>query len=504
MQTKMLVYIILLLLPFKIYAKDILNFLLNESESSPYANDTSVFSKIVFDANVFGQLLDVKNNTVVPKLLKSAFYDYEQKEYILVLNDNIYFHNKRKANIYDLEFSLIRLYLSSKKDINKNYLDNIEGISELRKNNITKFKTGLVKGIKIINKNTLSIKLSTTDPDFLFILAEPLYSLVPIEEMDSNYIDWKSIPIGAGNYAVDKKGYSDGLVKLFNENLNNLQLPKIVNLYTKKYPNIDYDISFPRPDESVMSYFEKYKFNSNQKNISIVFTNNNILAKDLQFRKFIQSIIDVEKIYKKINSKIMSDEFIRIYKYGVLNWDAFFDKILAEKYLNNVQRDNLLKEWKIAVYNDKPEVYHDIQIIFAEIKRQLAEYNIKVTLKTYNTQILPRELAEQSIFDISPFSVSPYEEIYNYMRFTSDWDDEYLRPNNDVVVNNLYDKAFKAVSRSERYAYIHQLSNHLHAQAYFIPIVDKNIFFYVKKDLIKNTNILAEQYILKLEELNFK
>ena len=72
---------------------------------------------------------------------------------------------------------------------------------------------GAIRGVKVVAPDTVEVSLSRPNPSFLHSLVNPFFSLVPIEEMNADYVSWKRAPVGAGPYRV-VSGFSGGKVVL--------------------------------------------------------------------------------------------------------------------------------------------------------------------------------------------------------------------------------------------------------------------------------------------------
>ncbi len=182
-----------------------------EDSLAPYdfAIETPVLG--TFNPAVFGFLIKANDKQELePGLIKSWSYDFKQKKYTLVLGDGK-FHNGRSITSQDLEFSLLRGFISNAENYHKIQLSDIEGVSSLHPGIV--FHTGLVDGIKTIDNKTLEIRLSKPNPIFLLNFTMPFFPLVPIEELKNDYYSWKIFPVGAGPYRMEAP-YMDHRVKL--------------------------------------------------------------------------------------------------------------------------------------------------------------------------------------------------------------------------------------------------------------------------------------------------
>ena len=152
-------------------------------------------------AAVFGQLLFVNRSyELSPGLISRFEWDYKNSWYVLEIRPGTKFHNGREATATDLEFSILRGLISKRAAWAKSFFANIEGIEAAE--NASSFKSGMVSGIKPLDRRRLRIRLSAPNPSFLHSLARSYFSLVPQEALLPDLYTWKNLPLGAGPYKV--------------------------------------------------------------------------------------------------------------------------------------------------------------------------------------------------------------------------------------------------------------------------------------------------------------
>ena len=202
---------------------------LSPSEIPPFNKNSSVDMLYTTIEPILGQLVYTTSSyDLEPGLLDSFHWDYKEKAYILKIKKGLKFHNGRFVTAKDLEFSLLRGFYSGKPSFFLSFLDNIEGIESIKGDR--KFVSGNVKGIKIIDDQTLSVKLIKPNPSFLHSLARSYFSVVPIEALKSDYESWKTYPVGAGSYKVNEFKPNEKTL-ILEKVANNGTSPKFINLY---------------------------------------------------------------------------------------------------------------------------------------------------------------------------------------------------------------------------------------------------------------------------------
>ena len=491
------------LLFIQVYGATKINVLLNDSKNNPYADSAPSSIQSAIEAAVFGQLLSIQNNMIVPSLLENANYDFKTQEYVLKLRKNIYFQNGRLATIKDLEFSLLRLFFTNQKSFGKAALNNIEGLKEIEKQDLTKFKSGVVSGVKIIDDYTLNIKLMTPDPDFLYILTDTAFSLAPIEEFEDNYMDWKKYPIGAGPYSIVPPGFKDGIVTLKKYNNSLIHAPDLLSFYTKIQDNTHFDISFMKLKKEVQKNYQKYYSELPDSVFGLTFTNVNPLGNSLDFRKFVQAALDRDAL-QKLASRL-SDAFENnpAAYWGNQKSISPYNPELAQKLFNSLPKELREKEWNISVYSSGNEIKGNKKLFIDEIKKQLALYGFKMTYFPITEKFLPKKYAENSPFDISFFQIDHYDALFKFARLLNNGPDEFVKPLFDQKLESLYESAFKAKTKEIKANAIQNLSEYVYENAFWIPLLDAKTVYYYDPKTIKNIGKNGEKinvfYASKIE-----
>ncbi len=485
-----------------VYAKGDLHILLNTSGGNPYSADAPSSAKTLIESAVMSKLIQVNNNLVAPKLLKEAYYDYQTKEYILVLKDDLYFHNKRKVNIEDLEFSLLRLYFASGKSHGIGALDNILGIEQIQQQNLTQFKSGVVSGVKIVAPNTLKIKLVAPDPNFLYMISDPTFSLVPIEELDSAYMNWKTMPVGAGPYAISGEGFKNGVVKLKKIDPKLDESVDEVFLYTKNDPSVIYDISLVKMLDSKRNNYAVYYSRYPISHFGLTCTNVNELGNNLNFRKFVQAALNSEEFIKYADGFSSVYEVLPLSKWGISNLKSPYNPELAKKYYAEIPAKLKNQKWNITIYSAGNSVRSYKKDFMEEIKKQLGLFGFKMDYIPVTSQFLPKNLAKNTPFDVSSIQVDPYDNLFKFSRLTKNGEDEFVKPLFDAKLEHLYASTLKAETLESKFKLLDQLNEYVHEQAYWVPLLQRKAVIYYNSKTVKTLmDNDIEIYHLELENI---
>ena len=146
---------------------------------------------------ILGQLIYMTDSyDLKPGLLESFNWDFKEKAYTLKLRDGLIFHNGRKVDSKDLEFTLLRGFFSKKPSFASAFINNIEGAENIKPD--SKYRSGMISGVKIVDERTVKVKLKEPNPSFLHSIARAYYSLVPMEELKDNFQSWKKVSNRSG------------------------------------------------------------------------------------------------------------------------------------------------------------------------------------------------------------------------------------------------------------------------------------------------------------------
>jgi ABC-type transport system substrate-binding protein len=157
--------------------------------SLPHA---SAASRLSFLAAVLGQLVYLNSErNLAEGLLQKWSWDASQKMYILELKHDLFFHNGRKVNSKDLEFSLLRPFFVLQRYDESQYLQNIEGVASVKPG--AKYQSGMVSGVRVLDDYSVGVTLKTPNPHFIFMLARSTASLLPQEELEEDHLTWKNL-----------------------------------------------------------------------------------------------------------------------------------------------------------------------------------------------------------------------------------------------------------------------------------------------------------------------
>ncbi len=158
-------------------------------------------------------LLPPKNGAyhqIVPALASSWSIGPDKKSYIFTLNPEARFHNGRKITAADVKYSLER---AANPNLNSPHYSaverlNIKGLRRYQAARRAGIKEPHLLGVEVIDHEIVQLQLENPIPYALELLALPIFSIVPAEDVERWWKDYRTHPVGAGPYQIDelKKG----------------------------------------------------------------------------------------------------------------------------------------------------------------------------------------------------------------------------------------------------------------------------------------------------------
>lgn len=168
---------------------------------SPDAFSLKAFARDTLYSAVLGRLLvlDAKG-TATPGQLESWTPSPDFTRWTLRLRPGIVFHNGRRADAADLEYTLLRYLLSPRPSPGKALRQQILGAERIREGE--PFRTGMVEGLQVLDDRTVEVTLKRSDRFFPLALSSSRDALVAREALAADHFSWKEAPVGAGPYRV--------------------------------------------------------------------------------------------------------------------------------------------------------------------------------------------------------------------------------------------------------------------------------------------------------------
>lgn len=143
---------------------------------------------------------------IVPALAKSWEIGPDKKTYIFKLDPKARFQNGRKVTAADVKYSLERAsnpnleapgYWAAERL-------NIKGLRRYQAAQRAGIKEPHLLGVEVMDHDIVVLQLEKPIPYALELLALPYFSIVPAEDVERWWKDYRTHPVGAGPYELDE------------------------------------------------------------------------------------------------------------------------------------------------------------------------------------------------------------------------------------------------------------------------------------------------------------
>ena len=352
-----------------------LHVLLGNTGTAPYLEHTPGDILATVNAAVLGQLIETDENfDIRPGLLESWQWDFSKKAYVLTLKEGLKFHNGRSVSASDLEFALVRGFFSKQHSFYGIFLGNIDGIDAVRPG--TPFRSGAVSGVRVSGHRTVEVRLRDPNPSFVHSLVNPFFSLVPIEEMNPDYITWKRFPIGAGPYRVSGPGFHDGRLELTKTQTASAESADHVVLYTSIVQKT-FDVTHLRASSIDLSAMKSQRTEYPSSVTTLFLSNLNPLSKFLAFRRALHHAINRKSLSEGLSHYCKPTfEMLPSHFWGRAGLKDPYDPQKAKELLKAVPSALHDQEWPIPVFSGK-HFSSEYETIFSRLNQQLREIGIR-------------------------------------------------------------------------------------------------------------------------------
>jgi len=159
-------------------------------------------------AKLFNGLVRFNENLdIVPDIAQAWKLSDDQLTYNFRLRYDVTFSNGRKVTAQDVKYSFERVLMPQTKAPLTWVLDKIEGAGD-----VIAGKAAHVSGIRVVNDQTLAIKLEKPYGPFLSLLAMTTAYVIPREEVERTGQDFGTHPVGTGPYVLHEWKHGQHLI----------------------------------------------------------------------------------------------------------------------------------------------------------------------------------------------------------------------------------------------------------------------------------------------------
>jgi len=470
-----------------------LNIYTGDDKLAPY--DFKIQSTVLGTVNpvIYGLLLTTtETQEILPGIIKSWDYNFHENTYKLKLG-NEKFHNGREVEAEDLEFSIVRGFISSSENYNRVHFSGIKGISALKVGD--KFKSGMVSGIKVLDHKTLQIELAEKNPFFLLNFTLPFVPLVPKEELKDDYFTWKKWPVGAGPYKIEKD-YADHrlVLQAVTEMPGHPVRITIDNARKMDQYDLIFDEVTPSPKEGD---FKKAISKYPNSIVVLKFYRNNTLNKNADFRKAIYHAIDRDTLIGD------SDQYLPAYEMKVNSYDGRkaknpYDIELARSFAKKVPHDLLKHGVLVGVYASSSAFPANVARRINNLSAQFERVGINVRFEANPEKFPTKEVVQKFSMKMSSKIVDLADPVVTYGAM-SPYHDE--NPDSDGAFDRAYEKALQIEDTELRYAAIQDIAKLIEDQALMVPLLEKYTLYRFNQSKLQSLGVQPKPQFLDLTKV---
>lgn len=179
----------------------------------PWDPEASFGVVVNFQSAVFTNLVNVDAKyKLTPGLIKEWKWDFKTNSILFTIDRNFKFDEKRGVEARDVEYALLKSFLSDFGTPFRNYLVSIKGVDQLKVGQ--KYRSGMCSGIKVISENELQVTLTAPNPNFIYTLQNGVPPVAPVEDFASDHFNFKGVPRGTGPYFIEYSSQKTSLIRL--------------------------------------------------------------------------------------------------------------------------------------------------------------------------------------------------------------------------------------------------------------------------------------------------
>lgn len=465
-----------------------LRVLINGNGLPVFSDDSGVQGlETILDA-VLGQLVYATGSfDLKPGLLSAFRWEYDKNRYVLELRDGLRFHNGRKVTAEDLEFSLERGLLSKKASWFKPFFANVAGVEAVVGKH--DFKSGLISGIQVLDERRVAIKLEAPNPSFLHSLSRSYFSLVPKEELESDFLTWKRFPIGAGSFKII--AISPDKSKIEMENLAPISAgPSRVTVTSSGSPE-QFDLAISVPVEG--SGLVPRTTGTATSVTGIYFNFDNEFGSQKHFRKAIAAALDRAALVSGVPAYAANDELLASQFWGRSGEKSVRDLKLARAELGKMKPKLGKAPFRIPVFNSDFGNGSFGKYVKA-LSEQLAEIGLKVEFYKSEKKFFD-ESDRRTPFRVISLGADVVDPLVLFGLFRAGSPLAPHFPKDDHHYEDLYKKAAAAASLDAKALAVRELSKYFVAEEYAVPLFERHGFVAINpqtvRDLGSQGNTLA-------------
>ena len=461
----------------------------------PWHHLASYHTKAHFRSAVFDQLLHIdRSYKISPGLILDWKWVEKSKSYIFTIDRSQRFDSSRILKVEDIEFALVKNFISNHPNSDKRLYTEIKGTDKLKIGQ--KFKSGMCDGIKKLDDSRLEIVLSQSNPTFLYTMGAMSTFIAPIEDFKDDYFTFKGIPRGTGPYKIAWSSPNDSQVRLERKKINkeiidSTRYPLSIDIYDHGEAKLRKVDLAAGAGTNGLEEEDGYEFVANSIPTIVQmldFNFDNQYGQNKKFRKAVSLAINRKEIFKGYKNTTEVHELVPTGYYGRSNGKFEHNpekakKIVKSHFLNSFSpKKPLLGFFHGKKGNKKLPKY------IKAIQKQLSDVGIYIDFigsEIVPFKSLPQNYVMGSFGNITSF-VDPLAPFSMYLVEGSDLVGN--ADQSDQKAKDLYKKAAKATTQEERAKFISQLSSHFQKNFIALPLEQRGSFFAYNVDTIEPLN----------------
>jgi ABC-type transport system substrate-binding protein len=448
---------------------------------SPYTEEAPAFAHAIFRTAVLGRLLRIDASlNLVPDCIEKWTALPKEKSILLTLRTDLIFHNGRRVDAKDLEFSLVRGLLTPRRSFYLNYLKSVEGASDVAAG--TTYQPGLVKGIKVVGPYEVRIQLKTFLPHFIFLLARSYFALVPKEAMKADGVTWIDKPIGVGPYKVVKAfdGESVDLTWAGHTPLPE-KAARNIQVLTKQPVNPP-DVSIVWQDAPELKReFSRYTaalFN-------IAFSNKNELGRDPNFRQAVRWAIDRDSVNEGLEIFSPAYEFLPRQLWGRPNLKNNFSISKAKEFVSKIPPELVKQRWTASLFSGQASA-QPTKTRIERILKQLEQVGLHFDVEVSSDKFFVEERAKRMPIVMQGIISDHFDPVVSFSSLHSSSAFTTIHPSEGKAFDTLYEDALHEVDPDKRRLKIHAMSKFVEENALNVAISEDKVAYFYNPETIES------------------
>lgn len=460
-------------------------------EHKPWEVKSGGSSIKTFNRAVHGLPIRIRNDlSLDPGYIKDWHWNYKEKKFIFTLDIEKKYHDGTNLKPIDFEFAIVKPFIAKEgPNFTRNGLDilyDLKGIQKLKPG--MKFKSGMLEGVRIIDKDKVAVYLNDENPNFIFSISETLPPIGPIESFDEDMYSFKKLPVGLGAFKVSWSDPSSSLVRLERVNKNvGKDYPLLVDLYNEglAYEN-KADIVLGGAVQGMKSAIGYREFVGDLPfAIQVMdFNYRTTAGSNLLFRKAIALALNRDEIFKAYRPYMKSTINLIPSKYIGRKLEIDPMNIELAKDIFSKLPEGIKNKTHKMIYHGggkKPHPY------ILSIKSNLEKIGMKTSWEMTNGVCLEDDNIVAFIYG----RPSQYTDPVNLFTFYLPGDDcSFNAPEKDLKFEKLIKKASRTSDKIEKGRFLRELSEHFDKEYRMIALVERlPIVYYSEKIKISDSDI---------------